>query len=203
MAVVEPTTHASTRRSFYFRAGKRVVDIFASVGLILATSPFLILSIVLILIFDRHNPIFKQERIGRDRKVFTLYKLRSMRVSAPNVPSDKASEAWITKIGAFLRRTSMDELPQLWCVLRGDMSMIGYRPGLPAQQELDEMRSARGVYVLRPGMSGLAQVKGYDGMPNDEKADYDATYVRTLTAGLDIWILFQTFAYFFRKPPVY
>jgi O-antigen biosynthesis protein WbqP len=203
MAVVEPTTHAAPRRSLYFRAGKRIVDIFASISLILLTSPFLIVSIILILIFDRHNPIFKQLRIGRDQKHFTLYKLRSMRVSAPNVPSDKASEAWITKVGAFLRRTSMDELPQLWCVLRGDMSMIGYRPGLPAQTELDELRAARGVYVLRPGMSGLAQVHGYDGMPNEEKADYDARYVNTLTPGLDMRILFQTFGYFFRKPPVY
>lgn len=201
MTSADPTS--KTRRSAYYKFGKRIVDIFASLCLIIGTSPFLIVSMLLILIFDRHNPIFKQQRIGQGRREFTLYKLRSMRVSAPNVPSDKASGAWITPIGSILRRTSMDELPQLWCVVKGDMSMIGYRPGLPTQTELDGLRQERDVYLMKPGMSGLAQVHGYDGMPNDEKADYDAKYVRELSPGMDIKILFQTFAYFFRKPPVY
>ena len=203
MEVAEPKTQTPNQGAFYFRFGKRIVDFFASISLILATSPFLIVSMILILVFDRHNPIFKQKRVGRNQREFTLYKLRSMRVNAPNVPSDKASESWITPIGAFLRRTSMDELPQLWCVLKGDMSMIGYRPGLPAQTELDALRAERGVYVVRPGMSGLAQVHGYDGMPNEEKADLDAKYVRQLSVGMDVGVLIKTFGYFFHKPPVY
>ena len=141
--------------------------------------------------------IFKQERMGRNGKVFRMYKFRSMSTSAPRnmVTRDfKDSDAYITKAGAILRRTSLDELPQLLNILKGDMSFVGYRPVCTTEVELNEKRERVGVLAARPGLTGLAQVCGRDDVDIDEKVAYDAQYVSKCSLKMDVWCLFRTVA---------
>lgn len=179
-----------------YLAFKRVADIVISVlMLLLLALPLLIISVLVW--FDSKGPVlFKQERMGRYGKRFTIYKFRTMRVDAP---SEMAScefddaDQYITKIGAFLRRTSIDELPQLFNILKGDMSLVGYRPVCLSEQELNEMRMQYGVFALRPGITGLAQVSGRDNIYGEKKARLDAEYVSRCSAKLDIWCVWKTF----------
>ncbi|AEP30580.1 sugar transferase [Brumicola nitratireducens] len=134
--------------------------IFSLLGLVLS-SPVLLI-IFVIGLFDTGSPIFKQERVGRDQKPFILIKFRTMKLNTISVATHLASTASITPLGSFLRRTKLDELPQLWNVLIGEMSLVGPRPGLYNQEELTKARSARNVYAIRPGITGLAQVNSID-----------------------------------------
>ena len=139
----------------------RLFDVlFAVLGLLFGFP--LLLSIYVIGLFDTGSPIFRQQRVGRHQKPFTLVKFRTMEVNTASVASHLASSASITRLGGFLRRTKLDELPQLWNVLKGDMSLVGPRPGLFNQQELIVERSKCGVYGVRPGITGLAQVSNID-----------------------------------------
>ncbi|BCA29873.1 sugar transferase [Metapseudomonas otitidis] len=139
----------------------RLFDVlFAVLGLLFGFP--LLLSIYVIGLFDTGSPIFRQQRVGRHQKPFTLVKFRTMEVNTASVASHLASSASITRLGGFLRRTKLDELPQLWNVLKGDMSLVGPRPGLFNQQELIVERSKCGVYDVRPGITGLAQVSNID-----------------------------------------
>ncbi|WP_194442091.1 sugar transferase [Pseudoalteromonas simplex] len=139
----------------------RLLDfLFALFGLLFAL-PFLIILCVIGL-FDTGSPIFTQERVGRNKKPFTLVKFRTMKVDTASVASHLASTASITPFGGFLRKTKLDELPQLWNVLKGEMSLVGPRPGLFNQQELTAARDAKNVYSVRPGITGLAQVNEID-----------------------------------------
>jgi O-antigen biosynthesis protein WbqP len=139
----------------------RLLDILlAFLGLIFAFPIFII--IYIIGLFDTGSPIFKQERVGRNKKPFVLVKFRTMSVETKSVASHLASSASITKLGHVLRRTKIDELPQLWNVFKGEMSLVGPRPGLFNQQELTEAREAKNVYVVRPGITGEAQVNDID-----------------------------------------
>jgi lipopolysaccharide/colanic/teichoic acid biosynthesis glycosyltransferase len=134
--------------------------IFSLLGLVLS-SPVLLI-IFVIGLFDTGSPIFKQERVGRDQKPFILIKFRTMKVNTISVATHLASTASITPLGSFLRKTKLDELPQLWNVLIGEMSLVGPRPGLYNQEELTKARSARNVYAIRPGITGLAQINSID-----------------------------------------
>lgn len=134
--------------------------IFSLLGLVLS-SPVLLI-IFVISLFDTGSPIFKQERVGRDQKPFILIKFRTMKVNTISVATHLASTASITPLGSFLRKTKLDELPQLWNVLIGEMSLVGPRPGLYNQEELTNARSARNVYAIRPGITGLAQISSID-----------------------------------------
>lgn len=139
----------------------RVFDfLFSFFGLIFGFPVLLV--IFLIGLFDTGSPLFVQERVGRGKKPFKLVKFRTMSKDTASVASHLASNASITKLGGFLRRTKLDELPQLWNVLLGDMSLVGPRPNLFNQEELIKERNSLGVYNVRPGITGLAQVNEID-----------------------------------------
>ncbi|AOW76472.1 lipid carrier--UDP-N-acetylgalactosaminyltransferase [Colwellia sp. PAMC 20917] len=139
----------------------RCIDFVLSlVGLACALPFFVILFIIGL--FDTGSPVFRQERVGRNKKPFILIKFRTMSVDTASVATHLASSASITPFGNFLRKTKLDELPQLWNVLKGEMSLVGPRPGLFNQQELTEAREAKNVYAVRPGITGEAQVNDID-----------------------------------------
>lgn len=126
-----------------------------------------------------------------------------MPLNTANVPSSEVSKIKVTPFGKFIRRSNLDELPQLFNILKGDMSIIGARPGLPTQVALVAMRREENVYSARPGLTGLAQVNSYDNMPESEKAAWDGKYVSDITFVKDFRIILKTFVYLTKKPPTY
>lgn len=193
----------SFSKGHYACWGKRCLDIAGSVLALLALSPLLLLVTLLIKFFDPGPVIFQQTRVGRRGSPFLFYKFRSMPVGTKNLPSDQLGLIQLTWIGRFLRRSNLDELPQLFNVVRGDMSLIGPRPPIPTQTQLIEARRANGALALRPGLTGLAQVNSYSGMPAEEKAMYDGQYAQQITLIADMRIVFRTFVYLRKPPPVY
>lgn len=158
----------------------RFLDFFAAFfGLLLLWPVLLIVS--LIGLFDTGSPIFVQERVGRYKKSFKLIKFRTMSVDTQSVASHLASTSSITKLGAFLRKTKIDELPQLINVLKGEMSLVGPRPNLFNQEELIKERDALGVYEVLPGITGLAQVQNIDMSTPALLAKTDRQMIDTLT----------------------
>lgn len=169
----------------------RLLDIFfALVGLVLGFP--LLLAVYVVGLFDTGAPLFRQERVGRHQKPFTLVKFRTMRVGTLSVASHLADANAITPIGQFLRRTKLDELPQLWNVLKGEMSLVGPRPGLFNQQELLRARAAHGVYAARPGITGLAQISGIDMSTPELLAQTDARMLQTLGVAAYFRYIVQT-----------
>lgn len=169
----------------------RVFDFaFALFGL-LCGAPVLF-AIYLIGLFDTGSPLFWQERVGRGKKPFTLVKFRTMSVDTASVASHLASTASITKLGVFLRKTKLDELPQLWNVLKGEMSLVGPRPGLFNQTELTKAREDKGVFDVRPGITGLAQVNDIDMSTPDLLAETDAKMIREMSLKNYFKFIFQT-----------
>jgi O-antigen biosynthesis protein WbqP len=157
----------------------RLLDfLFALFGL-LFTLPFLVI-LYIIGLFDTGSPIFTQQRVGRNKKPFTLVKFRTMKVDTASVASHLASTASITPFGGFLRKTKLDELPQLWNVLKGEMSLVGPRPGLFNQQELTAARDAKNVFSVRPGITGLAQVNEIDMSTPELLAKTDREMIDTM-----------------------
>ena len=152
---------------------------FALLGLIFAFP--VLLAIYVLGLFDTGSPLFRQERVGRHQKPFVLVKFRTMKIDTASVASHLASSASITRMGAFLRKTKLDELPQLWNVLKGEMSLVGPRPGLFYQQELTTERAQRGVFDVRPGITGLAQVSDIDMSTPKLLAETDQRMIRELT----------------------
>jgi O-antigen biosynthesis protein WbqP len=187
----------------YARWGKRFLDVAGATFVLLALSPLLLLVTLMIKIFDPGPIIFQQTRVGRQGLHFLFFKFRSMPVGTRNLPSDQLGEVQLTWIGRFLRRSNVDELPQLFNVLRGDMSLIGPRPPIPTQVQLIESRRSNGALALRPGLTGLAQVSSYSGMTVEKKAFYDGQYARQITLIADVRIVFRTLAYLSKPPPVY
>ena len=158
----------------------RLIDFIAAfVGLILAFPAFVL--VYVIGLFDTGSPLFFQVRVGKDKKPFTLVKFRTMSVDTKSVASHLASQASITKLGAFLRRTKLDELPQLWNVLKGEMSLVGPRPNLYNQEELVAARSDKAVYDVRPGITGLAQIQNIDMSTPDKLARTDAIMIKKMS----------------------
>ena len=158
----------------------RLLDIlFAAFGLIVG-SPILLL-LTLIGWFDTRSPLFHQVRVGRNQQQFVLVKFRTMRVGTASVATHLASTAAITPFGHFLRRTKLDELPQLWNVLKGEMSLVGPRPCLPTQTELIDEREKRQVFKLRPGITGLAQINNIDMSTPELLAETDAKMLQNLS----------------------
>ncbi|KPD22096.1 sugar transferase [Idiomarina zobellii] len=157
----------------------RLLDFcFSLVGLLVA-SPILVL-LALIGFFDTGSPIFRQERVGKNKKPFILVKFRTMKKNTASVASHLASASSITKFGRFLRKTKLDELPQLWNVLKGEMSLVGPRPGLFNQEELTAAREVKGVFDVRPGITGLAQINEIDMSTPELLAETDAKMIKTL-----------------------
>jgi len=187
----------------YRRFLKRFLDILLSVVVLVLISPVMVIVAVAIYLEDSGSIIFRQKRIGRDGSVFELLKFRSMPENIGDIESAKARGLPITKVGGFIRRTNLDELPQLINVLRGDMSLVGPRPPIPSQLGLCRLRESNGSMSCLPGLTGLAQINGYDGMPDEEKAQWDGKYVESMGLVADAKIVLRTFGYLRRKPPVY
>ena len=174
---------------------KRAIDfISAIVFLLLASVPCCVITL-LVWATSRGPAIFAQTRIGKDGKPFRCYKFRTMYANAPKycaTPDFQDAEKYITPLGKLLRKTSLDELPQIFNVLKGDMSFIGPRPLIPDEKEIHEERIRRGIYAIRPGISGLAQINGRDRVEADAKVAYDEQYLRNLCITFDIRILLGT-----------
>lgn len=174
---------------------KRFFDIVLSLVAIIVFSWLLIIIAVAIVVEDKGNILFKQKRIGKNKKEFYIYKFRTMKVSTPkDVPTHLLDnpESYITKIGGFLRKTSLDELPQLFNILKGDMSIVGPRPALWNQFDLIAFRDENGSNSVRPGLTGWAQVNGRDELPIDVKAGFDGEYIKKMSIIFDIKIILMT-----------
>jgi lipopolysaccharide/colanic/teichoic acid biosynthesis glycosyltransferase len=164
----------------------RIFDILFSFLGLLFLSPILIV-LMIIGYFDTGSPIFRQERVGKGKQPFRLMKFRSMHVNAPSVATHLVQVSAITKWGSFLRKSKLDELPQLWNVFVGDMSLVGPRPNLYNQLELIEEREKRGVYSIRPGITGLAQINKIDMSTPQLLAETDAKMIDHL----NVWYYFK------------
>lgn len=164
-------------RNFFI--GSRFFDIIFSFSGLLLLSPLLTL-IWIASWFDNRSPLFKQNRVGQYQVPFVLVKFRTMRLDTASVATHLASASAITPLGRFLRRSKLDELPQLWNVMRGDMSLVGPRPCLLNQHELISERERLGVFIARPGVTGLAQIKGIDMSTPDLLAECDAEMLASL-----------------------
>jgi O-antigen biosynthesis protein WbqP len=174
---------------------KRFYDFVLSfIGLIIL-SPIFIIIIIAIKVDSKGPVLFKQKRIGRNKKHFYIYKFRSMKIDTPKeTPTHMLEnpEQWITKVGKFLRKTSLDELPQIINILKGNMSIIGPRPALWNQYDLIEERDKYNVHKLYPGLTGYAQIHGRDALLIPDKAKLDGFYVEHISIWLDIKIFFGT-----------
>ncbi len=154
-----------------------------------------LLCIALIVKLDSSGPfVFSQKRVGRHGQLYQMYKFRTMVTGMPDLPSDQVGEtdSRITNVGRILRRLSLDELPQLWNVMKGEMNFIGPRPALYNQYDLNEMRSQLGIDVLKPGITGWAQVNGRDSISLERKVALDQYYLENHTWRLDVRILWMT-----------
>ena len=187
----------------YERFGKRLFDIVASGGALVVLSPLLAAVAVAVRFEDGGSPFYISERVGRDSRPFAFYKFRSMPADTRAVPSAEAGALTVTRTGRWIRRTNMDELPQLLNILKGDMSVVGPRPGLASQENLQRLRRDNGAHQCRPGLTGLAQVRSYDGMSDEVKAGLDGEYARRPTFVGDLKIILQTVGYLSKPPPTY
>lgn len=179
----------------YSKYIKRFIDIVLSgIGLAVLALPMLVIALIIKL--DSKGPVFFwQKRVGLNKKTFMMPKFRTMRTDAPaNMPTHLLNdpEVWITKVGKVLRKTSLDELPQLISIFKGDMSIIGPRPALWNQYDLLEERDKYGANDIRPGLTGWAQINGRDELPIDVKAKYDGEYVKNLSFSMDVKCFFGT-----------
>ncbi len=182
---------------------KRFNDIIASLLIIIIMIPLFILIGLIIFLLDFHNPIFSHKRVGKNATLFSFYKFRSMPINTPNVESNELEEIKITFFGKLIRRLNLDELPQFFSILIGDMSLIGPRPPIPSQTNLINIRKENGSIKLLPGLTGWAQVNSYDNMPDYEKAALDGYYYKHVSFLLDLKIILLTLFYLTKPPPSY
>lgn len=187
----------------YERGVKRAIDVTVALTLTLLLSPLILLIALAILADDGLPIIFRQTRVGASGTKFVITKFRSLKKTSAELPSHLAHALEPTRVGRMLRRTSLDEVPQLFNILRGEMSLVGPRPPLPSQTEVVRGRKECGALRLRPGVTGLAQVESYEGMPPQEKVRWDCTYAQRVSLGLDLTILFRTMSYLLKPPPTY
>jgi lipopolysaccharide/colanic/teichoic acid biosynthesis glycosyltransferase len=166
--------------------------LFSLLGLVLGSPVLCVLYVIGL--FDTGAPVFRQQRVGRGKQPFVLVKFRTMSVDTASVASHLASSSSITKFGHFLRKTKLDELPQLWNVLKGEMSLVGPRPCLFNQKELIMEREQRGVLRVRPGITGLAQVNDIDMSTPELLAETDAKMLENLTVSAYFRYIFMTVA---------
>lgn len=174
---------------------KRLLDIVLSAAGLLVLSPVLLVIAVAIKLDSKGPVLFKQKRVAKGKEHFQILKFRTMYADVPkDVPTHLLAdpESKITKIGRFLRKSSLDELPQIWNILVGEMSIIGPRPALWNQFDLIAERDKYGANDVRPGLTGLAQVMGRDELPIDVKAKYDGEYAQNVTFANDVKIFFKT-----------
>jgi O-antigen biosynthesis protein WbqP len=174
---------------------KRIIDFTLSLIAMIILWPVFLLIAILIKLDSKGPVLFKQKRVGKDKKHFYILKFRTMRTDTPkDMPTHmlKNPEAFITRVGKFLRKTSLDELPQIINILKGEMSIIGPRPALWNQYDLIEERDKYGANDIYPGLTGWAQINGRDELPIDIKAKYDGEYVEKMSFVFDVKIFFKT-----------
>ena len=183
---------------------KRVIDfLLATLALLVLALPVGV--VVFLVRLTSPGPIlYWSDRMGRYNRIFKMPKFRSMQMGTPAVATHLLSDPgiYLTPIGSFLRKSSLDELPQLWSILVGDMSFVGPRPALFNQDDLIELRTRHGVHELVPGLTGWAQVNGRDELPIPEKVKLDVEYLQRRSFGFDIWILWLTFVKVLRRDGV-
>jgi O-antigen biosynthesis protein WbqP len=173
---------------------KRLFDFSLSVfAIAILAIPLLIVAAV-VRLTSPGQILFWSKRVGRDNQIFLMPKFRSMRMDTPALATHllQNPDQWLTPIGSFLRKSSLDELPQLWCILKGDMSFVGPRPALFNQDDLITMRTERGVHQLVPGLTGWAQVNGRDELPIPKKVDLDFDYLQRRSFLFDLKIIWMT-----------
>ena len=174
---------------------KRIFDIIASLlGICILLLPFALIAVV-IYIDDPGSVVFSQNRVGRGGKLFRLYKFRTMKKETPRyMPTADVDDPakYITRVGNVLRKLSLDEIPQLFNVLKGDMSLIGPRPLIPNEGDIHVMRERLGVYAVRPGVTGLAQINGRDLVQPADKVRWDVRYIEQFGMWMDVKILLST-----------
>jgi O-antigen biosynthesis protein WbqP len=174
---------------------KRIFDLALAMvaGILLALPIFMVM--LAVRLTSPGPALYWSDRIGRNNRLFKMPKFRSMRIDTPAVATHLLSnpEQWLTPIGSFLRRSSLDELPQLWSILKGDMSFVGPRPALYNQNDLIELRTQAGVHTLQPGLTGWAQINGRDELPIPVKVKFDIEYMQRKSFLFDLYILWMTF----------
>lgn len=180
---------------------KRLFDIFASFFAIVILSPLFLIICVINLFTPDTSVFFSHERRGRGGKPFKIYKFQTMKNNTPNCATGELEnpEQYITKFGRILRKTSLDELPQLWNILKGDMSFVGPRPLISSEIRAHRVRLEYGVYAFRPGLTGLAQIKGRDSISLMKKMKYDKEYCDNWSIKLDLQILWQSVSVVFKR----
>lgn len=182
--------------SWYRDVCKRFFDfVFSLIGIVVLAVPMLIVAIVIKIDSPKEQILFRQKRVGKNNHEFTIYKFRSMRQDAPHEMATKNfenPEAFITPVGKFIRKASLDELPQLFNVFKGEMSIVGPRPLIPNEGKVLELRDEYGANKILPGITGLAQVHGRDEITDENKAAYDGKYALNMSMLLDLSIIFKT-----------
>lgn len=184
---------------------KRIIDLFLAILLLISAFLPMLLIAIAIKLCDRGPIFFKQERVGKNDKLFMCYKFRTMRIDAPRKLSTKEfkdANKYITSVGRFLRRSSLDELPQLFNVLIGNMSIVGPRPLIAEEKEIHRMRRKYGVYEALPGITGLAQICGRDKLSDIRKAECDAIYAENISFTVDVKILLATLMRVIKKDDI-
>lgn len=183
----------SQDQNIVYRIGKRLIDVLFSVAVITLAGWILAIVWALVRLGSSGPGIFAQERVGQNGKTFICYKFRTMKAGTKQAGTHEMTADAITGIGAFLRKTKIDELPQVWNLLRGELSLVGPRPGLPVQTKLTEERQAHGVFSVLPGITGLAQINGVDMSDPERLARMDAQYIAQRGLLLDLKIVLATF----------
>lgn len=173
---------------------KRFLDFSLALMASVVFSIPLLLLVVLVKLTSKGPALYWSNRVGRYNHLFSMPKLRTMRIDTPVVATHLLTnpDQFLTPIGGFLRKSSLDEIPQLWCILRGDMSVVGPRPALFNQQNLIELRTEMGVHEIRPGLTGWAQINGRDELPIPEKVKLDQYYLQHQSLAFDIRIIALT-----------
>lgn len=171
---------------------KRAFDLIVSISVLLLAAPVIGICVLAIRAQSPGPGIFRQQRVGRLQSTFACLKLRSMYVGVPDMPSHEANAGSVTPVGRFIRRVKLDELPQLLNVIRGEMSLVGPRPCLPSQAELIRLRRENGIFAVRPGITGLAQIQGVDMSDPARLAAIDREYVENSSFVGDMRILLAT-----------
>ena len=174
---------------------KKTFDLVLALLVLPFVLPLFGLLAAIVILTSPGPALYWSDRIGRNNRLFKMPKFRSMRIDTPAVATHLLSnpEQWLTPIGSFLRRSSLDELPQLWSILKGDMSFVGPRPALYNQNDLIELRTQAGVHTLQPGLTGWAQINGRDELPIPVKVKFDIEYMQRKSFLFDLYILWMTF----------
>lgn len=194
VAIAIDYSEVLAKESILYSITKRLIDIVGSLCGIILLSPLFLIVAILIKLDSKGPVIFKQTRIGKNSKPFNIYKFRSMKVESPNLSTEEFKNAsdFTTRVGKFIRKTSIDELPQLVNILKGDMSIVGPRPVIEKEVRLLELRKECKVDSILPGITGLAQINGRDHVDDYQKVKYDFEYLVKRNLVLDIKIIINT-----------